>query len=540
MVQKNTSHGKGWLRRLMRIVATLIVVGVAFSIFAVAWLVPTAMRLEVRRRLSHLCEGPVRVERVQTDYSGRIAVEGVQFQDKEERRWLSAEKMTIALADWPGFRPSINTVQIDGLELRLSVENGKLLLPNVHWPKPSEGSGLGRLEMSRATITLANTNGEKAVYEDVTLSVSRTMNGNYEFVLKRTPGEGSEVIVAQGDVNAQSFDFDISLEIKHQLTKTEMTAVCTALNVPKVSAEGGLEANLKVTGNLNKPRGFQSSGNIELSDCVLFFQERVLASDLTASAQLDGQRLDVNEFTAMMCGGPVKGKFRAEVKDEQFIEYQGQVRAKDVNYPEFTSVLMMDSEKAARGTFAGDYAFSRRNDSKARHGEGVILLNDIDVSVLPVIPVIFQFVGLSRFEPLKTSDAEAKFRHAGSLVTVESGHISNLFAAIEFEPGGTVDLHAEQIDGYVVAAPLGRITGMIERLPVINIFSNLKDKLMRLHVKGHWSDPPSKLIRKEPIQDIKESTLGFIRDAAKTGGQFGQEMIDRLGGLLKTNKNRNK
>jgi hypothetical protein len=267
----------------------------------------------------------------------------------------------------------------------------------------------------------------------------------------------------------------------------------------------------------------------------------MLADDLDLDARLDGQRLDVNEFKAIMCGGPVNGDFYAQVKGNQFVEYRGQVRAMDVNYPELTSVLTAGTKEAARGTFSGNYAFSgRENDPNALRGEGLIFLKDIDVSVLPVIPAIFRFIGLSSIEPLKMSDAEAKFQNAGPLVTIEGGHISNLFAAIEIEPGGTVNLHTEQIDGYVVAAPLNKITGLIEKLPIIDIFANLKDKLIRLRVKGNWSEPPSKLISKTPIKDIRDSTIGFIQDTARTGGQFGKGMIDLLNGLLRATKNINK
>jgi hypothetical protein len=159
---------------------------------------------------------------------------------------------------------------------------------------------------------------------------------------------------------------------------------------------------------------------------------------------------------------------------------------------------------------------------------------------LPVIPTIFRFIGLSSIEPLKMSDVEAEFQNVGPVVTIDSGHIANLFAAVEIEPGATVDLQTEQIDGYVVAAPLNKITGLIEKLPIIEIFANLKDKLIRLRVKGNWSEPPSKLISKTPIKDIKDSTLGFIQDTAKTGGQFGKGLLDLFGGLLNTNKNKNK
>jgi hypothetical protein len=80
-----------------------------------------------------------------------------------------------------------------------------------------------------------------------------------------------------------------------------------------------------------------------------------------------------------------------------------------------------------------------------------------------------------------------------------------------------------------VVAPLGQIDIILKRIPVVQIVANLKDKLTRLRVKGNWSDPPAKLITKEPISDIKDATVGFLQDVAKTGGQFSQGMLKGFG-----------
>lgn len=537
--------GKCRLKCLICITGILVLAGLVLLILAALWLVPGIMRQEVKQELSKLNEGPVSIERIQTSYTGRIVVRGVKFFDKAKQLWLSAEKMIITLTDWPGLNPWAEAVQIDGLDLRLLTKDGRLLLPAIHWSGLSDGRentfDLNRLSINRAAITIGDANSVGTVYEDLTLSVSRRTNGNYDFMLNRVSEKDSEVLLAGGTVNLQSRDFGVSLQIKHQFTNMETTVAFVALNVPDVSAEGRLAANLTVTGSLNKPLGTRSKGNIDLSDCVLFFQKRMLADDLGLAALVNGQTLDVNEFKAIMCDGDVSGSFYAQLGDGKSIEYHGQVRTMDVNFPKLTSILTADKKQAAGGSISANYDFSgKHNDPNALNGEGLIFLKGIDVSVLPVVPAIFEFLGLPRIEPLKLSDVEAKLRNVGPLVTIESGHISNLFAAIEFEPGGTVNLHTEQIDGYVVAAPLSEITGLIEKLPIIDIFADLKDKLIRLRVKGNWSDPPNRLISKMPIKDIKDSTIGFIRDTVKTGGQFDKGMLDLLGGLLKTNKNRNK
>jgi len=543
--RKRVCEGKCRLRFLIWGISFLVLAGFVLLVFTCVWLVPGVVRREVKKRLSGLSEGAVSIEHVQMSYMGQIVVKGVQFYDKTKQPWLLVDKTAITLTNWPSLHPTIEIIQIDGLDLQLSLKDGKLILPVVHRPGPSDSRDkkfdLDKLTIDRAALTIRDANGVGVDYKDVTLSISGRANGDYEFVLNKTSGKYPEFLVAGGTINLQSTEFNASLQVNHNLTKMETKAAFAALGVPKVSAGGGLSANLKVTGSLKKPSEIQSSGSIKLGQYTLFFQERILANDLELAAQLNGQRLEVNEFTATVCDGSIDGTFQAEIKDQRSIEYRGQAMATDVNYPELTSVLSTDTKKAAGGSFSCNYDFSgRQNDPNALRGKGMIFLNDIDVSILPVIPTIFKFIGLSRIEPLKTSDTEAKFHNAGSVVTIDSGHISNLFATIEFEPGGTVDLKTEQIDTYVVAAPLSEITGIIEKLPIIDIFANLKDKLVRLQVKGNWSDPPSKLITKTPIEDIRDSTLGFIQDTARTGGQFGKGMLDLIGGVLKTNKNKNK
>ena len=82
---------------------------------------------------------------------------------------------------------------------------------------------------------------------------------------------------------------------------------------------------------------------------------------------------------------------------------------------------------------------------------------------------------------------------------------------------------------HVNAVPLEKIESIIRQLPILDIFFNLKDKLTRLYIKGNWSDPPTKLITKRPIEDIKEGTVGFLQDVVKNGCQISQAMLKGFG-----------
>jgi hypothetical protein len=542
--KKKKPDKSNWKKWLVLIAGGLVLAIVAAIVIAVVWLIPAIVRFEVVRALSEYWDGKAELEEIHVSYFGPTYLKGLKLFDKDGQKWLDAEVVEIGFVNWPSRSPIVTEIEVNKLKFQISATGGKLALPLVHHSSRSTASNrklnLQRLTIKEATITAIDAQGSKKVYDNLMLSATRRENF-YDVLLNRISPETSELFVAKGRIDARTFKTEISFKMKHAVKRAETTMVFAALNASDLSAEGKLTADLTITGCLKEPAGLQPRGTVKLDEYVLFIKDKVLANNLNTVASFDGQSLNFDKFSAVMCNGRVSGAFYAKVEQKNFTEFRGRILAVNVNFPEFTSVLTGDAKKAARGTFTARYDFTGRpNDLKALNGEGLIVFYGADASVLPVIPQIFRFIGLSKYEPLKMSDVEAIFNTAGPVVTIKSGHIANSYAAIEFEPGGTVNLQTKRIDGYVVVAPLRQIAGAIENLPVINIFANLKDKLMRLHVKGHWSDPPPKLIKKEPIEDIRDATVGFIQDVVKTGGQFGQGMLDTLGTLFQKKQSKNK
>jgi len=101
-------------------------------------------------------------------------------------------------------------------------------------------------------------------------------------------------------------------------------------------------------------------------------------------------------------------------------------------------------------------------------------------------------------------------------------------------------LQTEQIDVRVMAVPLNQLETLLKRTPGVDVLTNLKGRLIRLHIRGQWSQPPNKLIAKEPVKDIADATVGFLQDVVRNGGQFGQNMLSKFGALFKTKTNNKK
>jgi len=265
----------------------------------------------------------------------------------------------------------------------------------------------------------------------------------------------------------------------------------------------------------------------------------VLASNLATSALVQNRRFDFETFKGIACNGEINGSLYIEAKPNQPIEFSGQFFGQKMSLMDLTSVLGGPGRKATKGSVTLHYNFATNgSDLQSLRGDGQILLDDADMTIFPVIPYIFRTMGLAKLDPLKMSDAECTFSMTGPVVKIKSAHVANPFGAVEAEPGGTINLETGHVEMYVMAVPLRQIDILARRIPFVDIFFNLKDKLTRFYIRGYWSAPPTMLITKTPVEDIKEGTIGFLKDVARNGGQFSQEMLRRFRALLRVTQNK--
>jgi len=168
-------------------------------------------------------------------------------------------------------------------------------------------------------------------------------------------------------------------------------------------------------------------------------------------------------------------------------------------------------------------------------GRGVLFINDSDMWALPVVGKILKFVGFEKLGMVGMSDAQVSFGISSGVITIKRGHMSNKLSAVEVEPGGTADISSGQVDMGVIVLVVKGVDEVLRAIPVVNWFSAMKDKLSRLRVKGHWSEPMGELIRKEPVRDVKDGTLAFFESVIKSGGQLSESMFGTLGSVLNGN-----
>ncbi len=543
--KRKTQDKKRRTKYLTRTFGVLILSILLIAIIAHFWLIPAKVRWEIEQALLKFWDGQVDIKDIDINYLDPIYLTKVSFLDKTGREYIHTGRVKMVFEKWPSLHPVVTEIEIEKLDLRFSATDGKFTLPFMNPFQQSSGPkkkvDIRKLSINDAEITVTDAQGTKSLYDNLQLLANKKDNF-YDFALNRDGSEPSESLLAKGRIDLKTLETEISLQIKHTAQRPEMNLIFAVFNSPRLSAEGKLAMDLAITGCLKQPKALKPEGAINLDGWTVAMDDKTIAENLTTKANVEDRRFDFENIIATACNGSITGSLFLEIKQNQPTEFRGQVLAQNMSFVELTSILGGPGKKATKGTVIFNYIFSGKDKNLQNlTGEGQIFLDDADITVIPIVPYVFRIVGLSQLDLLKMSDAQCTFTTTGPVVTIKTAHIANRFAAIKAEPDGTINLQTKQVNIYVKAVLLKQIDNIIKLIPIINIINNLKDKLTRLNIRGKWSDPPAKLIKKEPIKDIKEATVGFLQDVINSGGQITQEMRKRFGNSSKPkNKQNNK
>ncbi len=538
MDQRKTKNKSRRRKRLFWICGVLILVVGLVIIAALLWLAPVVVSWQAEKELSKAWGGQVDIEDLELNYFGPVRLGKITFYDETGRRFIQTGKVKIVLEKWPSLQPVLTEIEIEKLIIRLFASDGKFMLPVIPSYEKSNSSqkeiDIRKFSINNVEIIAKDTQKAATLYDNLRILVDKK-DVFYDFVLKRIDSTASESLLAEGRIDLQTLRMELSLRLNHIVKKPEMALVFAALNVPNLSAEGKIGADLKITGPLKLPVELTPEGTINIDEWTILKDEKIITNNLATKADIKDERFELENITATVFDGNVAGALHIETKQNRLTVFDGRVSAQKIDFAKLTSILGDPNTKATKGTVTFDYNFScNGKDLENLTGEGRIFLNDADIGIIPVIASVFKNIGLTKLDPLKISDARCTFTTGGPVVTIKTAHIANRFAAVRAEPGGTINLQTKQIDIHIVAAPLKLIDTIVKNIPVVNIIDNLKDKLIRLRVQGSWFEPPSKLIKKEPIKDIKDATVGFLRDVINSGGQITQGMRKRFGSNNKT------
>jgi hypothetical protein len=151
---------------------------------------------------------------------------------------------------------------------------------------------------------------------------------------------------------------------------------------------------------------------------------------------------------------------------------------------------------------------------------------------IPIVSSVFNYLRAEEFNPVTLSDALGEFQVSWPYVTVGQFRVASKLYAIEFRKGGRVNLDTGQIDNLrVVAVPLQKVGGVLDRIPGFQALSSLPTELTKnitqLEVTGNVLDSGSIGVRPVVGAELAGETFDFLKRAAASGGN----LLDQAGSL---------
>ncbi|MHC4123201.1 MAG: hypothetical protein ACYSSI_06475, partial [Planctomycetota bacterium] len=247
--------------------------------------------------------------------------------------------------------------------------------------------------------------------------------------------------------------------------------------------------------------------------------------DVVFKGTLSKDHFELNNIAGSFCDGKTKGYLRIDNDKSNSPNIAGHVRLEEIDMAKFAEIAN-HADKITTGKATFEYFYkAEKVDLDTLSGHGSLFIDNADMLSVPLLTKISKIIGLTDKEIQTTSDASVAFRSNGLNLEIDQAYFTNQHEAIIVEPGGTIDLKNRTIDIYVNAIHLRQIGDFIRKVPVVRLFVRLKDKLTRLRIEGQWSDPLSKLIKKEPVNDVKEGVVDFFKQIAQNSGELTDSMI---------------
>ena len=519
------------MRHLSMVISTAVILVIAVGIIAKLWLVPTAIKKGITSEINKSWPGRVYIEELRFYFKGRVTLGRLLLKDSEDRNVLQLKNTKALLPYSARLNFRVRNLRIASAEVDLfpppakSETKSNYFLNNLAWLDRGHFA-IERINIEDISIRLHSAKDEKAIYDDLRLSVNKSQD-SYHILLSKPSPLDSQIFSLKGVSELSTYNSDFDLSLKTLLKNKDVSVILSFLGID--SSLYSTEGYVNVTARLNQnPQEFDSinlKGAIDFYNWQILRKDNLLLQNFYAKVVLDSNRCEIQDIRADICQGGLEGSLTInnwKKRNESF--YAGQISGKRVDLSQLSKCIDLP-QRLSKGTLSFEYSVIKdTNDLKKLAGEGVVFINDSDLYQLPVISQVFNSVGLKADDFQKATDAMVLFRKTGSLVTIDKGQVANRFWAIRVESGGTVDVQNKTVDIHVVVIPLVQIEDIVRKLPFAELFGKLKDNLTRLKVKGKWSDPASTLVTKEPLTDIKEATVGFIRDVVDSGGQITEKM----------------
>jgi hypothetical protein len=521
-----------WLKRLGIAGGALVIAVVAVGLAGKYWLAPFVVRQQISAALRERWDGHLAIGAINLNWKGPSYLRGVTLRDAAGREWVRAGSVKLTPRNWPGLHPVLCEVEVENLDLQGYFTSGTLQLPIKPGP-PQQGKteymDLRAITIRNMSIGNIAEGNAKAACGGLELTVRRD-GESHRIEMKRMINAPEEELLVSGTVKGESLETDLNVVMKHAFAQKEATAIFAALHAPFVTqADGKMDVKLDLRGRLRDLPSLSTvriSGAITLRDASVSYARGPLMTDLKGEVRFDGQGPPsaVAKWSALFCKGRTKGELSANALDDGTVKYRYREDARGVSFDEW-SKLFSDSQQIHKGELQYIYVVDgHTGGSEKAVGRGYIYLTDAHLGDVPLLVGLFDFVGLSGLNALQSTDVEATFATKGLLVTVSKARVANAVAAIDVEPGGLVDIEKQNLDLYAIVAPVKLVHDVLAMIPLVKLIVRVQERLVRVRIHGDWNAAPASLISKEPLKDIGEGTVDFLRGVVSSGGRLGKTL----------------
>ena len=511
-------------RKLKKIACTLIICLVSFLAYVKYWAGPQYIRQRFGTAVASFWDGKLSFESARFSFFGDQHYKGVSFLDKKGRKWAYADTINATLGNWPSRNYYLQNVDIDKLTVQFLLDTDRKtfpLKPAFSGSAPKDPTAvLQTVDINTGSVSVVSINGEKIYLGDMFFGAKRRED-KFEFSSSVNKSGKQNDLLVKGIVNTSNSEVDISVKMDRDIGKNEAALLISLLEIKKdVEASGKLLAYLNINGRVNEPSNILVNGDMNLERWNIYVNStEPLVTDINAVIEVADRHLDLEKFSVNICDGIVEAAAHIDNYRSEEIEIVGQLQVDNIDLGKLASKL--GSDKIITGKATLDYSFNASDMRlNALSGHGSLFIDNADMLPMPLLTEISKIIGLTDKEIQTTSDASAVFRSNGLNLEIDQAYFTNQHEAIVIEPGGTIDLKKRTIDIYITATHLRHIDDFIRKVPIVRLFANLKNKLERLRIEGQWSDPLSKMIKKEPVNDVKEGVVEFFEQIAKTSGEL--------------------
>jgi hypothetical protein len=485
---------------------------------------PEWMRREILRELEGIWDGTVVVEQPRYSPFGPLQIGAISFFDASGHPWARAEQVVLTLDGWPILGSPLREIRTHNLQVAFLLDPNHPIPLNRSFLSDAGDNLFGAIRVDRCSVDLIGPKGSRVSYRDLAWQLN-PIGDQLQLIFIRNPSDSSDYAFAQLRADPSKGRISGRIDLAHTVSPEEIRLVQPFLPFPRmVWAEGFVRSELEFSGTAPDFEDLHVDGSLSVSDGTLFDEPgRPFLQEAQASVRFSGNWFSVESASGRIGDGTISANLMASWRRFAIEALSGQMTIQGVDLAGSGSWLPKDFP-LARGTADLDYVFFRTQAEQPVGGYGRLRLTDADLMQLPVIPDLFSPLGLPAAEPVTLSDGLLDFTHSGSALRIDQARIFNSVAALIAEPEGTIRLDDGSLDLYVVATPVQALEDAVSRIPVIRAFNRAANTLVRLHVRGNWADPPDRLIRKEPLEDLQQGVGGLLEDLSRGGA----DLADRV------------